>query len=191
MPSGVVHDRITICLLPWVAGTTYFTTRSAEITLALSCGYLFSGLMFGPDLDIYSLQYKRWGFLRCIWLPYRKFLRHRSVFSHGLILGTCVRLLYLLTVIFLLSVFGVAIAQLCWGFNWNWQDFMVKQLPRLIDQYPQESIALLSGLELGAMSHSLSDWINSYRKRRRKNKLSKAKTKTKKSRPVKIYQKRR
>ncbi|MFM2313818.1 MAG: hypothetical protein RLZZ04_3094 [Cyanobacteriota bacterium] len=191
MPSGVVHDRITICLLPWVAGITYFSTRSAEITLVLSCGYLFSGMMFGPDLDIYSLQYKRWGIMRFIWLPYRKFLRHRSLLSHGLILGTCVRLLYLFTVIFLLSVFCVAIAQLCWGFNWNWQVFMGKQLHRLIAQYPHESIALLSGLELGAMSHSLSDWINSYRKHRRKSKLSKAKTKTQKSHPVKIYQKKK
>ncbi len=28
--------------------------------------------MFGPDLDIYSVQFQRWGFLRWIWLPYQK-----------------------------------------------------------------------------------------------------------------------
>jgi uncharacterized metal-binding protein len=191
MPSGVVHDRITICLLPWVAGITYGTTQSAELTLSLSSGYLFSGMMFGPDLDIYSLQYKRWGAIRGIWLPYRKFLHHRSVFSHGLILGTCVRVMYLLTVIFLLSIFWVAIAQLCFGFTWNWQDFVGEQLHLLFEQYPRETIALLIGLEIGAMSHSLSDWINSHRKQRLKNRASKVKGKPKKLRPARIYQKKK
>ena len=96
MPSGVVHDRITIWILPWVVGITYCLTRSAELTLILAGGYLFSGMMFGPDLDIRSIQYKRWGIIRGIWLPYRRFLRHRSAWSHGFLLGTFVRLIYFL-----------------------------------------------------------------------------------------------
>lgn len=195
MPSGVVHDRITIWLLPWIAGITYYVTRSSELTLILSCGYLFSGLMFGPDLDIASVQYKRWGLIRGIWLPYRRFLRHRSVFSHGLILGTCGRLLYLLVIVFLTATFVVAIAQMCYGFAWNWQDFLYRQWNILIFQYPQEAIALLIGLEIGAMSHSISDWYNSYRQQRRKNQLktqlTKAESKPKKLRSAKIYHKKK
>ncbi|MEO0013718.1 MAG: hypothetical protein RLZZ535_2107 [Cyanobacteriota bacterium] len=191
MPSGIVHDRITIRLLPWVGGITYGTTRSAELTLILACGYLFSGLMFGPDLDIHSLQYKRWGLIRGIWLPYRKFFRHRSIFSHGLIIGTCVRLIYLFFFIALISTLGVAIAQLCLGFAWNWQVFVRGQLNLLIDKYPRETIALLIGLEIGAMSHSISDWINSQRKRRLKNKLSKVQTKPQKLSQARIYQKKK
>jgi uncharacterized metal-binding protein len=194
MSSGIEHDRITIWLLPLVGGITYCTTRSAELTLILACGFLFSGLMFGPDLDIVSLQYKRWGVVRGIWLPYRKFLRHRSIFSHGLIIGTCIRLIYLFCIISFVSTLGVAIAQLCLGFTWNWQIFVRDQLHLLINKYPRQTAALLIGLEIGAMSHSISDWIYSHRKRRLKNKSIKSikvKTKTEKLSPARIYQKKK
>lgn len=36
MPSGVTHDRITIWILPWIAGITYCVTRDGELTLILS-----------------------------------------------------------------------------------------------------------------------------------------------------------
>ena len=174
MPSGVIHDRITFWILPWIVGITYCLTRDGELTLILSGGYLFSGMMFGPDLDIRSIQYKRWGMIRGIWQPYRKFFRHRSIFSHGFIIGTCVRLGYLLLIIFLFGIFAVAIAQLIFGFDWNWQDFVRQQLSLLVNKYSQETIVLGIGLEIGAMSHSISDWISSSRKLRLKNKLSRS-----------------
>ncbi|MEM8676803.1 MAG: metal-binding protein [Cyanobacteria bacterium P01_G01_bin.67] len=189
MPSGVIHDRITFWMLPWIAGITYCLTRNGELTLILSGGYLFSGMMFGPDLDIHSIQYKRWGLIRSIWLPYRQVMRHRSIFSHGLIIGTCVRLIYLLSIIALISILGVAIAQLIFGFPWNWQIFVKTKLNLLINRYPDETIALFIGLEIGAMSHSVSDWISSHRKLRLKKKLSKPKQEIKKMRKAKIYQK--
>ncbi len=189
MPSGVTHDRITIWILPWIVGVTYSLTRNGELTLILSGGYFFSGMMFGPDLDIHSLQYKRWGIIRGIWLPYRKFLKHRSIFSHGFIIGTCVRSVYLFLIIACISIFVVAIAQLIFGFTWNWQDFAQLQLSLLINKYPQETIALFIGLEIGAMSHSVSDWISSRRKLRLKKKLNQPQSKTKKLRGTKIFQK--
>ena len=189
MPSGVTHDRITMWILPWIAGVTYCLTRNGELTLILSGGYFFSGMMFGPDLDIRSIQYKRWGIIRGIWLPYRRLFKHRSIFSHGFIIGTCVRLVYLFLIIACISIFGVAIAQLIFGFTWNWQDFAQRQLSLLINKYPQETIALFIGLEIGAMSHSVSDWISSRRKLRLKKKLNKPKSTTKKLRRTKIFQK--
>lgn len=191
MPSGVTHDRITIWILPWIAGITYFWTRNGELTLILSGGYLFSGLMFGPDLDIHSIQYKRWGAIRGIWLPYRRFFRHRSLFSHGFIIGTCVRFLYLFLIVAGISIFAVAISQLIFGFPWNWQVFVKVQSHSLINQYPQEAISLFLGLEIGAMSHSISDWISSSRKLRLKKKLSQPEKVTKKLRGAKIYQKKK
>ena len=190
MPSGITHDRITIWILPWVAGITYGLTRNGELTLILTGSYLFSGMMFGPDLDIHSLQYKRWGIFKPIWLPYRKFLRHRSFLSHGLIIGTCLRLLYLCCIVSAISIFVVAIAQLCFGFPWNWQDFVREQIYLSIRQYPREAIAFGLGLEMGAMSHSVSDGIDSYRKRRLKSKNSQPKKITK-VRKAKIYQKKK
>lgn len=177
MPSGITHDRITLWILPWVAGLTYGLTRNGELTLILSGGFLFSAMMFGPDLDINSIQYKRWGILRRIWLPYRKLLSHRSILSHGLVIGTCIRVLYLSLIIAVVSIFVVAIAQLIFGFAWNWQNFTQEQLNLVTKKYPQETLALFSGLEIGAMSHIISDWLSSNYKQRLKKKQQKTKVK--------------
>ncbi len=64
MPSGRTHDRITLWCLPIVAVGTYMLTQQLPWMLIASGGFLFGGLMFGPDLDIHSVQYKRWGILR-------------------------------------------------------------------------------------------------------------------------------
>ncbi|ELS04047.1 uncharacterized metal-binding protein [Xenococcus sp. PCC 7305] len=161
MPSGRIHDRITLWSLPWIVLATYLMTQNGELTLLMAGGFFFSGLMFGPDLDIYSAQYKRWGLLRWIWLPYRKLFRHRSLFSHGLIIGTVIRVIYLSLIVFAIAIFLIAIAQLFFGFTWNWQKFVLKGIDLLTTEYSAEAIALGLGLELGAMSHSVSDWIGS------------------------------
>jgi uncharacterized metal-binding protein len=178
MPSGRTHDSITLWSLPIVAGTTFGLTRNGNLTLLVSGGFLFSGLMFGPDLDIYSQQYKRWGWLRWIWLPYRKSLRHRSRLSHGLIVGTIGRILYLMLWMVLLGslgILGVAIAQEFLGMDSNWQvsaqrHFSISSdwIGRSLSQYWMEWMALILGLELGAMSHSVSDWMGSAAKRWKK-----------------------
>ncbi len=177
MPSGSTHDRITLWLFPGVVCITYLITSNGELTLLLGGGFFFAGLMFGPDLDIYSIQFKRWGVLRGIWLPYQKLLRHRSWFSHGLIIGTVIRLVYLLLWLFLAGILGIAIAQMFWGFDWNWQDFIISMIKSVKEVYWQNAIALFVGLDLGAMSHSTSDWISSASKKRRKPKRSKLKPK--------------
>ena len=167
MPSGRVHDRITLWSFPWIIIATYILTRNGEVTLLTGGGFFFSGLMFGPDLDIHSAQYKRWGALRWIWLPYRKLFHHRSLFSHGFIIGTVIRVIYLLLMLSAIAIFLVAIAQLLFGFPWNWQQFTFKSIDLLINKYPAETIGLWLGLELGAMSHSVSDWISSALKKKR------------------------
>ncbi|MFB2896969.1 metal-binding protein [Aerosakkonemataceae cyanobacterium BLCC-F50] len=164
MPSGRTHDRITLWILPVVAVLTFGLTQSGSLTLLVSGGFLFGGLMFGPDLDIYSRQFQRWGFLRWIWIPYQKSLRHRSFLSHGPIIGTALRSLYLSLwiiilgglVIFIADLFGVETSE--WKTN-------TKLALSSVSEHKAEGIALFVGLELGAMSHSLSDWGGSAIKR--------------------------
>lgn len=173
MPLGRTHDRITLWLLPWIVGLSLLLNRSGELTLLVSSGFLFSGLMFGPDLDIYSVQYKRWGFLRCIWQPYQSVIRHRSWLSHGLVVGTFVRIVYLG---FVLSVIGLpifCIIQLFRGNNWDFQQLFNKIQQFLTIDYPYQVMAFLIGLELGSMSHSLSDWLGSTYKRLKRGKKRK------------------
>jgi uncharacterized metal-binding protein len=164
MPSGRTHDRITLWALPLITVLSFWQTRSGNLTLLVAGGFLLGGLMFGPDLDIYSRQYQRWGWFRFIWLPYQKSLRHRSLLSHGPIIGTTLRVLYLCTLTAILGIFVLAIAQKLWNVSLNWQA-LGESLPRSLLVYSAEFLALFLGLELGAMSHSLSDWTGSAYKR--------------------------
>jgi uncharacterized metal-binding protein len=173
MPSGRNHDRITLWSLPWIIALSLYLTKNGKLTLIVAGAFLFSGLMFGPDLDIYSIQFKRWGQLRWIWLPYQNQLRHRSLLSHGLFVGTTIRVVYFLGVVTLIAVPGVTVGQLFWGFDWNWQDFAKQSINSIVKDYRGEAIALFVGLEIGAMSHSLSDWIGSTFKREQKDRFRK------------------
>lgn len=169
MPSGQTHDRITLWSLPVVTGLAIAFTRSSNLTLLISGGFLFSGLMLSPDLDLNSRPFKRWGWLRWIWIPYQKSMRHRSVFSHGPIIGTTLRVLYLVCWV---AWFGLLIllgVQLVLELSFSWQGF-AEAVGRILIDYWTELSALFVGLELGAMSHSLSDWTNSAYKKRKKPK---------------------
>jgi len=169
MPTGRTHDRITLWSLPIIAGIAFGQTRSGNITLILSGAYLFSGLMFGPDLDLYSRQYQRWGCVRWIWIPYQKTIKHRSILSHGFAIGTILRLSYLAIWLSLLGMFLLGITQFVWNVGWNWQT-LGEMVKRSLTRHTTEWIALCIGLELGAMSHFISDWSHSTYKRLHKQK---------------------
>lgn len=95
MPSGRTHDRITyLSTLPALMAT-HALLGAWEPALWVAGGLLFGGLMFGPDLDVKSVQYYRWGPLRWIWWPYQRLFRHRSPWTHGLLGGLLVRVVYL------------------------------------------------------------------------------------------------
>jgi len=173
MPSGRLHDRITLWCLPLVAGSTFSLTKSSDFTLLTTGGFLFSGLMFGPDLDIHSRHFIRWGWLRLLWIPYQKTVRHRSVWSHGLIVGTVFRLLYLSLWIALFTGLGSAFAYWVWGVRVDWGHWGGLTI-QVAYNYWGQVLALLLGLELGAISHVAADTIGSqisrYQRRRLKRK---------------------
>ncbi len=173
MPSGRTHDLITLYSLPVVTLLSGMLAQSSSVALAVGGAFLFAGLMFSGDLDTRSHQYNRWLWLRWIWLPYRRLCKHRSMWSHGPILGTCGRVLYLIIWIAIPAAAAVYVGHLY--ADWPWQPaFWLRQSLAWLSHptgklnIPHGGIVLaaLVGLELGAMSHSLSDWIGSGIKRR-------------------------
>jgi uncharacterized metal-binding protein len=165
MPSGQTHDRITLWILPVVTGWTLGQTRSSHLTLIVAGCFLFSGLMFGPDLDIQrSYHFQRWGWLRWLWLPYQKSVRHRSFLSHGPIIGTAVRVLYLSVWVIILATPVAVIARGVWEVDWSLSQ-LARMILRSLSQHSTEWLAIFIGLELGAMGHYLSDWGGSAYKR--------------------------
>lgn len=111
MPSGRTHDIISLSAMPFIGLATYRFTQDIGLAIAATSGHIFSSFWLNPDLDIHSNPFKRWGLLRFLWLPYQKQLKHRSIWSHGILTGTIVRLLYLGCAIALFSLltFGVFI----------------------------------------------------------------------------------
>ena len=182
MPSGKNHDRITWICFPIVFTVCLLTTQNLPIAIITGICFVFAGLMFGPDLDIHSVQIKRWGWLQFIWLPYQKNLKHRSIFSHGFLIGTIGRILYFAIVIFLLAIFLVTIAQIIFGFPWHWQEFLTKLFSQIFVEYRTLSIFVFIGLELGAMSHYLADGIASSFKKNDRKKLKARKSQQKNTR---------
>ncbi len=167
MPSGQTHDRITLWSLPLIAGLTFSQTSSSHLTFLVTGSFLFSGLMFGPDLDIDSRQFQRWGMLRCFWVPYQNSLRHRSFLSHGPFIGTALRILYLGGGIGIVSLLGGLIAEYFGLLPWKPLE-IAQNIGQALSNHPRECIAVYLGLEMGAMSHSFSDWSNSFYKEFRK-----------------------
>jgi uncharacterized metal-binding protein len=167
MPSGRTHDRITIWGLPVIVGATYWQTRDSSMTLLIAGGFMLGGLMFGPDLDIYSVQYQRWGWFKWIWLPYQKSLRHRSFLSHGPVIGTALRVLYFTTILSIIALIFLVIAEKIGSIALNWQS-LGDDIGNTFVKHKAEFLALFLGLEFGAMSHYLSDWTGSAYKRIKK-----------------------
>lgn len=165
MPSGRTHDLITFALAPvtFIGAQNYFggDTMLAGIT---TVAMVFSGIMFGPDLDLDSKPYRRWGPLRFIWKPYQMALSHRSRLSHGLVLGTMFRVLYFVAIMTVLTATALYIrqkylygSQTTWNAEFERVSLDLGNFWRSTDK--QYFWAAFGGLWIGAAAHTLSDLI--------------------------------
>lgn len=167
MSSGRTHDRITLWTLPLVVLLAFWATLDSWLTVLVCLGFLLGGWVFGPDLDIHSVQYKRWGWLRWIWLPYRGSMRHRSPLSHGPVIGTLIRVVYLSIWLILGGGAVVLLLNTLGYMTLTWGDLAGGLGTHLRTHWPRW-LALVVGLELGALSHYTADWLSSAWKRRTK-----------------------
>ncbi len=167
MPSGKTHDAITFLFVAPVFAAAWKLTGSFPLALVVTVCFAFGGLMFGPDLDTHSKQYTRWGVFRYLWYPYQAFFAHRSRWSHGLIFGTLLRIVYFMGALTLLSFVPV--------FAFAWQSG--GELPNLMEfarvwssigEYIRADLGeyaflyVFAGLWLGAASHTLADIAGSF-----------------------------
>ena len=150
---------ITGCWLGWSAGTM------------AGISFLLGGLWLSPDLDVQSRALKRWGPFGWIWWPYRRLLPHRSMWSHGPVIGMTVRLLWILLLL------GLA-----WtGLAWLLQPAIPAPLqawPTLLNaarQHPRTLLGVWLGLEGSVWLHLLLDgdplpaeWPKRWRGRRQR-----------------------
>jgi uncharacterized metal-binding protein len=129
--------------------------------------------MFGPDLDIQSRQYARWGPLRFLWWPYKALLPHRSWLSHSILFGTLIRVAYFLLVVTLivaacLYVRDVYLNGEQWG-STEVKGALTRVWETLAPIKRDYLIAAFAGLWAGASSHTVADVLGSFFKSVRKS----------------------
>jgi uncharacterized metal-binding protein len=167
MPSGKTHDAVTFFLVPPTFAAAWQTTQNFPISAIVTAAFLFGGLMFGPDLDTHSKQYTRWGIFCYLWYPYQAFFKHRSRWSHGLIFGTLLRIVYFIGVLTLVSFLIVfLIAWHSGGDLPNLLEFSKAWIS--VGNYVRADVgehafpAVFAGLWLGAASHTFTDMAGSF-----------------------------
>jgi len=104
MASGKVHDKSIKDTTLAVGVAALIVTGDPIMGITVAGSHLLGGLFLSPDLDIYSLPFKRWGFLKFYWLPYQRAVPHRSFISHTPVIGSLLRLLYLAFPILILLI---------------------------------------------------------------------------------------
>ncbi|MBK8466227.1 MAG: metal-binding protein [Chloracidobacterium sp.] len=167
MPSGKYHDAITFNLALPACAASYAVNGSPSVSAVVFVAFIFGGLMFGPDLDTISRQYSRWLIFRFIWFPYRRFFKHRSRFSHGLIFGALGRVVYFIGVLTLMAFFAAFIyIAFAGGKLPNLIDFarVWKTIGEFTQLYFSEYflLAVFAGLWFGAASHTFTDMAGSF-----------------------------
>ena len=167
MPSGTTHDAITLLLAAPTFAVTFAVTGRVWLATVATVGFLFGGLMFGPDLDTVSKQYSRWKIFRFLWFPYRSFFKHRSRWSHGLLFGTVLRIVYFAGIATCLAFLATyAHAAYSGGESAGLFDFarvwttLGGHTRNVLGEYGVA--AILAGMWLGAASHTFTDLAGTY-----------------------------
>ncbi len=106
MPSGKAHNVSITALAAALPIAALAAGLPFGRAAALSAGCL-AGMLISPDLDVdhgsisHRLVRRSLGCLpgalwKLFWLPYARLIPHRSWLSHGPLIGTLLRLIYLL-----------------------------------------------------------------------------------------------
>ncbi len=171
MPSGKVHDRITLVAAGLSVPVWWHfspTPRDAGAGAVFLFSLLFSGLAISPDLDLDSSVYRRWGFFRWLWWPYQKLVPHRSWISHSFLLGPLLRVAYFLVAAWALFRAGSFFVDRFLtpvdrnALSRQWTDALF----HLWQTHPRHFQMLLLGLFLGAFLHSAADLaVTAFKKR--------------------------
>jgi len=146
MASGRDHDRAT-CISCVPFGLLLGVLLGGWCWLIGAVAFLVGGLWLSPDLDTRSNALRRWGPLAVLWWPYRRLLPHRSIWSHGPLVGTLGRVGLLLAWLCLLLALNP-------GSAWN-AGFNVLHL--WLQTQPQQVLAVVLGLEGSVWLHLILD----------------------------------
>ena len=99
-------------------------------------------------------------------------IKHRSQLSHGPIIGTALRVAYLAGWLSLFAIAIILFLNVLWDAQLTWQT-LKEPFQILFRTHLFEWLAIVVGLELGSISHSLSDAFGTQIARRKQKKRRK------------------
>ena len=170
MALGRDHDRATlmVCVPAGLLSGIWLGLGMGVLTTA---AFAWGGLWLSPDLDTRSRALKRWGPLGWIWRPYRTLIPHRSLFSHGPLIGTGLRLTWLITIAMVVW-FGLTALP---GWLYPTPSEGLPVVLHWLRQHPRPLLAVLLGLETSVWLHLILDgdplpaeWPRRWSRRRRR-----------------------
>lgn len=100
MANGTTHDLTCLALgIGLAVAISHLLPDYAHGAMWIGLGAI-SGRWITPDLDLKNATVKRWGILSFIWVPYRAIIPcHRHWLSHAPIIGTGLRVGYLMALL--------------------------------------------------------------------------------------------
>jgi uncharacterized metal-binding protein len=192
MPSGETHDRIAVAVSPLLLiGGAVCARELGQPPMAalldgllLTASHLACSHWLSPDLDLGSSPIdKRWGVLAPIWRPYERLIPHRHWLSHSG-LSAFLRLAYLFVALNIVLL-GLGLLVLLQGFLiglfiadspesavlWRWlrEQYVAVSTAglALLRDRPAETLAVVAGAFFSDFIHTVSDRVDTARKRRR------------------------
>jgi uncharacterized metal-binding protein len=162
MASGKTHEKINIFMMIFFSLiATAFLVWDIKIGLLMVAGYLVGTYWMNPDLDIRSRPYNNWSVLKYFWKPYQK-LGHRSIWTHGYIIGDIIRYIYLFGIsVFIVFLMSFAIENLTVTNYIEWSKSMYYTYEKLI-------IAFIVGNMFSSAAHIFVDHLGTGIKKIRK-----------------------
>lgn len=175
MPSGKIHQRINEAAVllgtPTAFALTWYATSDVRMALEIT-GYALAGMLFGtyfadPDLDQDHItqteaRIRRWPVVGlplylafvAFWYPYAKQTRHRGL-SHRPVIGTLLRLGYILLVFLLINIIG---RWIIFGTPTGWGHLPLSLILWIIHK-PAQAGAWVAGECLADILHALADHL--------------------------------
>lgn len=107
MPSGQTHLKVSLVSSVFIVPLLFSAVGAQSVSSAIAIGAgCVAGCLITPDMDVDSGNYSYFVIRRFLgsvgewlfalyWQPYALAIRHRSIVSHGLLIGTAVKFVYL------------------------------------------------------------------------------------------------
>lgn len=175
MPRYHTHEVFASLFTIPLTYLYYKITRDLGASAVFFISIIFGVFFLSPDLDTKSKAYRRWSFLRFIWIPYMKLVKHRSFLSHFPVVSSIIRSIYLtlsiafisaLIIYFLTAIFVfLGVEMKTKNFLLVFRESFFSTVHILLDIDLKFLIAFLIGISSGDTIHMVIDLVSTKIKR--------------------------